>query len=84
MNAPKTYGSKTRALLREAAGKYLEIGGFPEVQETNRYFRIQILQGYVDSVLLKDIIERHKVGKRDGFEIHGPAPYEFIRREIQY
>jgi predicted AAA+ superfamily ATPase len=31
------------------------------VQKTDLDLRIEILQGYIDSVLLKDIIERHKV-----------------------
>ena len=40
---------------------YLEIGGFPEIQDLDRHLRIEILQGYMDSVLLKDIVERHKI-----------------------
>lgn len=58
---PKTFGAKTNSKLRKAAGDYLEMGGFPEVQRLGRYVRVEVLQGYVDSVLLKDIIERHKV-----------------------
>jgi len=37
-------------------------GGFPEVQRLERNLRLEILQGYIDSVPLKDIIERHGVG----------------------
>ena len=58
---PKTFGANTSSILRKAVKDYLEAGGFPEVQKTNLYLRIEILQGYIDSVLLKDIIERHKV-----------------------
>jgi predicted AAA+ superfamily ATPase len=61
-NNPKTFGSKTVSTLRKAAKDYLEIGGFPEVQLLEQHLRTEILQGYVDSVLLKDIIERYKVG----------------------
>ena len=39
--------------------QYLTIGGFPEVQNTDVRGRVQMLQGYVDSVLLRDVIERH-------------------------
>ncbi|MDF1592840.1 MAG: ATP-binding protein [Desulfobacterales bacterium] len=58
---PKTFGAKTASLLRKAINDYLEIGGFPEVQELDRNLRVEILQGYIDSVLLKDVIERHNV-----------------------
>lgn len=58
---PKTFGMNTASLLRKAVKDYLEVGGFPEVQKLDRNLRIEVLQGYIDSVLLKDIIERHKV-----------------------
>jgi predicted AAA+ superfamily ATPase len=58
---PRTFGASTRSKLRKAARDYLEIGGFPEVQHLERHLRVEVLQGYVDSVLLKDVIERHKV-----------------------
>jgi len=58
---PKTFGANTASILRKAVTNYLEAGGFPEIQKLDRDLRIQILQGYIDSVLLKDIIERHKV-----------------------
>jgi len=59
--SPKTFGANTASILRKAVKDYLEVGGFPEVQKTDLDIRIEILQGYIDSVLLKDIIERHKV-----------------------
>ena len=58
---PKTFGANTAAILRKAVKDYLEVGGFPEVQELDHNLRIEVLQGYIDSVLLKDIIERHKI-----------------------
>jgi hypothetical protein len=58
---PKTFGANTSSILRKAVKDYIESGGFPEVQKTDLDLRIEILQGYIDSVLLKDIIERHKV-----------------------
>jgi predicted AAA+ superfamily ATPase len=60
-DSPKTFGANTASVLRKAVKDYLEVGGFPEVQKTDIDLRIEILQGYIDSVLLKDIIERHKV-----------------------
>jgi hypothetical protein len=58
---PKTFGANTSSILRKAVKDYMESGGFPEVQKADLDLRIEILQGYIDSVLLKDIIERHKV-----------------------
>ncbi|MFH0725671.1 MAG: ATP-binding protein [Pseudomonadota bacterium] len=58
---PKTFGAKTSAMLRKAVKDYLEIGGFPEVQELGHHLRTEILQGYMDSVLFKDVIDRHGV-----------------------
>lgn len=40
---------------------YLTIGGFPGVQNLNFHERLETLQGYVESVILRDIIERHKI-----------------------
>ncbi|MEJ2745953.1 MAG: ATP-binding protein, partial [bacterium] len=54
--------SKTRALLQNLAGKYMEVGGFPEVQAVSDELRHQVLQNYVDVVILRDVIERYSVG----------------------
>jgi len=62
LETPITFGAKTTSTLRKAARDYLEVGGFPEVQRLERNLRMEVLQGYIDSVLLKDIIERHGVG----------------------
>jgi len=58
---PTKWGARTVSVLRKAIRDYLEIGGFPEVQTLERNIRIEVLQGYIDSVLLKDVIERYKV-----------------------
>jgi predicted AAA+ superfamily ATPase len=58
---PKRLGAKTVSILRKATKDYFEIGGFPEVQKMDSNLRVEVLQGYIDSVLLKDVIERHRV-----------------------
>lgn len=58
---PKTFGSRNTAILRNAAKEYLDIGGFPEVQRIDKQDRVEILQGYVESVIFKDVVERHNV-----------------------
>ncbi len=41
--------------------RYLDVGGFPEVQDVDADVRRQILQEYVNVVLLRDVVERHGV-----------------------
>ncbi len=52
---------RKQALMDRSFTGYLETGGFPEAQSLNLTNRRQLLQGYVDMLLLRDIIERHKV-----------------------
>lgn len=55
------FGKKALDLLRQHLLTYLDIGGFPGVQPLHPAARLQTLQGYVETVILRDIIERHKV-----------------------
>jgi predicted AAA+ superfamily ATPase len=50
-----------RSLLQQSLRTYLSTGGFPEVVGADARDRVQLLKGYVDLVLLRDIIERHAV-----------------------
>ena len=40
---------------------YLGAGGFPEAQQAVPRDRLDLLRGYVDAMLLRDVIERHAV-----------------------
>jgi predicted AAA+ superfamily ATPase len=55
-------GARNRSRVEALADEYLERGGFPEVQHLHGFDRVQVLQQYVDLVLLKDVLERHAVG----------------------
>ncbi len=55
------YGNKTRDNLIKAFNQYLTTGGFPEVAFYEPDIRQQTLQEYVDIVIYRDIIERHKI-----------------------
>ena len=55
------YSSRTAGALRHAMQRYMEEGGFPDVQGDDFRVRVKALQGYVDAVLYRDIIERHEV-----------------------
>ena len=52
---------RERGTLQNAIGQYLERGGFPDVQNVSAGVRSGMLQGYVDAVLYRDVLERHEV-----------------------
>ena len=60
--APKPpFSSRTAGALRHAMSRYFDAGGFPDVQGADYRVRVKMLQGYVDAVLYRDVIERHEV-----------------------
>lgn len=52
-----------RSRLRQRLDQYLVEGGFPEAQGLDVRTRHALLSGYVDIVLLRDVIERHAVSQ---------------------
>lgn len=50
-----------RAALDQRLRRYLADGGFPEAQGAEPRDRAALLSGYVDGVVLRDVIERHAV-----------------------
>jgi predicted AAA+ superfamily ATPase len=42
-------------------GLYVQIGGFPEVQDLDEELRRQVLRNYLDVVILRDVVERYSV-----------------------
>jgi hypothetical protein len=52
-------GAAARSQLDAFIIDYLRRGGFPAVRSLNPYDRIQMLQEYVDLVVLRDVAERH-------------------------
>jgi len=53
--------SKQRSQLANSLERYLEVGGFPEVQSLDAPRRFRVLRDHVDVVLLRDVVERHGV-----------------------
>jgi len=53
--------SAERSRIEKHFRSYLEEGGFPEAQGLDRTLRISLLQGYVDTVLFRDVVERYKI-----------------------
>jgi len=50
-----------RSKLERAFQQYLQSGGFPEAQDLSEQNRITLLQGYVDTVIYRDVVERFGV-----------------------
>ncbi|MDD5708045.1 MAG: ATP-binding protein [Kiritimatiellae bacterium] len=73
------FGATVRSLMMKAVVSYLHDGGFPAVQDMEPEMRQEVLQGYVDAVLLRDIIERHGVSNIPALRaltrhlLHNPA-----------
>ncbi|MBV5324356.1 MAG: ATP-binding protein, partial [Rhodospirillaceae bacterium] len=53
--------SAARGALDARLREYLKTGGFPEAQGTELRDRARLLTGYVDTMVLRDVIERHNV-----------------------
>ena len=58
---PTRIGSQTRLLLNQHAETYSRVGGFPEIQAMSVARRQEIVQSYVDAVVLRDVVERHRI-----------------------
>lgn len=53
--------TKKRLLIQKAFDEYWQAGGFPEVAGLDRMLRIKIHQEYFNSMLFRDLIERHDI-----------------------
>ena len=63
-----------RAALDQQLRRYLTEGGFPEAQGATPRDRAALLGGYVDVVVLRDVIERHAVSN--------PLALRWIERQL--
>ncbi len=59
--APTRLPKATRSALERDLRAYLAGGGFPEAVGTALRDRVELLRGYVDVALLRDVVERHAV-----------------------
>jgi len=50
-----------RSLIEKRFREYLETGGFPEAQGLDTRMRVELLQGYVQAVIFRDILERYGI-----------------------
>jgi len=61
--APRRWTPAERSLVEKRFREFLVEGGFPEAQGLTAALRIELLQGYVDTVLFRDVVERHGVAQ---------------------
>lgn len=57
----QTFGQISFDILHQHLLNYFVIGGFPAVQKMPQNEWRETLQGYVDTVILRDIVERHNI-----------------------
>ena len=60
---PAGWTAAERSLIENRFREFLEEGGFPEVQGLAATLRVELLQGYVDTVLFRDVVERYEVSQ---------------------
>ena len=57
----KRWTKGERSVVDKALHAYLTGGGFPEAQGIDARDRFELLRGYVDTALFRDVVERHSV-----------------------
>jgi predicted AAA+ superfamily ATPase len=60
---PRRWTPAERSLVEKRFLEFLVEGGFPEAQGLAPALRIELLQGYVDTVLFRDVVERYGVSQ---------------------
>jgi uncharacterized protein len=60
---PRQWRPADRSLVERRFREFLVEGGFPEVQGLEPALRLDLLQGYVDTVLFRDVVERYGVSQ---------------------
>src|SRR2546430_16580663 len=60
---PRRWTADKRSRVEKRLGEYLIEGGFPEAQGLAAALRLELLQGYFDTVLFRDVVERYAVSQ---------------------
>jgi len=75
--------SKRRYRIKQTFEKYLVGGGFPAVV-TNPHLEEEILQSYYDSMIFRDIVERHNIKDAKKLKMVGKMLFERVANDISY
>jgi hypothetical protein len=59
----RRWTAAVRSRVEKRFREFLTEGGFPEAQGLTAPLRIELLQGYVDTVLFRDVVERYAVSQ---------------------
>ncbi len=62
INVSKEMSPKMMAQVRALAREYLLYGGFPETVSESKEVHAMVIQGYMDAVILRDIVKRYSIG----------------------
>lgn len=57
--------AKAQAHMKHVANEYLLYGGFPEAVAEPKELHTALIQGYMDAVVLRDIVKRHSISNVD-------------------
>jgi predicted AAA+ superfamily ATPase len=60
---PAAWRPEVRSAVERRFREFVMAGGFPEVQGLGPELRVQLLQGYVETVVFRDVVERHGVSQ---------------------
>ncbi len=60
---PRRWKPAERSLIEKRFREFLSGGGFPEAQGLSPALMVELLQGYVDTVLFRDVVERYAVSQ---------------------
>jgi len=61
INNKLPFNTKNRIMVQKSFDEYFEKGGFPEVTDLEKSLRVKIHQEYFNSILFRDLIERHNI-----------------------
>lgn len=62
LEAPKKpFGKRSQDHHMQHLASFFQIGGFPAIQTIPPFERLETLQSYVETVIFRDIIERHQI-----------------------
>lgn len=87
---PQFISSASRNKLQNAMETYFNIGGMPAVQNVSPALRATMLQGYVNTVIYKDVVERHDIANSQTLRyimqliFNNPARAISIRKVLDY
>ncbi|MCK5123138.1 MAG: ATP-binding protein [Candidatus Pacebacteria bacterium] len=76
--------SKDKIAVKKAFSLYLFEGGYPALSVNKKLPREQVLQGYYQSMLFKDIVERYKIKEVKKLKILIKLLFESVTKEISY